>query len=88
VLYECHGHTQRWLVVEVKGVERAVDRSARAATLDLLAYRRAFDNALKSSAAPYGLGVAWGADLTPSADAEIMLCSPDTLPEALGLILD
>jgi hypothetical protein len=77
---------ERWLLVEVKGVQRAVDRSARAATLDLLAYRRAFDASLSDNCTPYGLGVAWGAELTPSASPEIMLCSPDTLPQALELI--
>ncbi len=33
---------ERWLVVEVKGGERSVQRSARAAAYDLLAYRTAY----------------------------------------------
>jgi hypothetical protein len=79
---------ERWLLVEVKGVARAVARSARAATFDLLAYRRAFDSTLNVTELPYGLGVAWGAALAPESGGEIMLCTPDTLPEALETLLN
>ena len=78
---------ERWLLVEVKGVARAVARYARAATLDLLAYRQAFDTALSGTELPYGLGVAWGAGLAPTPGGEITLCTPDTLPGALELLL-
>jgi hypothetical protein len=72
-----------WLLVEVKGGERKIEESARAALLDLLAYRSAFSYALADAPAPYGLGLAWGAELEPSREGEILLCSPDHLPEAL-----
>jgi hypothetical protein len=78
---------ERWLLVEVKGVARAVVRSARAATLDLLAYRHAFDSTLSATELPYGLGVAWGAALDPAPGGEIALCTPDTLHRALEIIL-
>jgi hypothetical protein len=77
----------RWLLVEVKGGEqRNVAHYARAAALDLLAYRRAFDDVLTEGAETYGLGIAWGEELEPSGDAEICLCTPDTLPEALDAV--
>ena len=53
---------QQWLLVEVKGGERAVQQSARAALLDLLAYRRAYEPSL-ANCARYGVGVAFGAEL-------------------------
>jgi hypothetical protein len=34
----------------------------------------------------YGLGVAWGASLTPAADGEIRLCTPDTLLPAIEMM--
>jgi hypothetical protein len=77
----------RWLVVEVKGGERSVQRSARAAAFDLLAYRTAFSEALSRNAQPFGIGIAWGADLEPIANEPIVLCTPDTLPQALGALL-
>lgn len=77
----------RWIVFEVKGVKRAVAKSARAAILDLLAYRRAFEPALAGQSGAYGIGVAWGAELRPAADGEILLCSPDRLSEALAAAL-
>jgi hypothetical protein len=58
---------EQWLLIEAKGGERRVERSARAAVLDLLAYRRAYDQAL-SRTHHYGLGVAFGADLAPNTD--------------------
>jgi hypothetical protein len=72
----------RWLLVEVKGVERHVAKSARAAVNDLLAYRRAFDKALQGTPV-YGLGIAWGAQLIPNVESEICLCTPDTIAAAL-----
>jgi len=36
---------------------------------------------------PYGLGVAWGQGLNPDSEAEIALCTPDTLDEALRQIV-
>lgn len=83
---ECPG-IARWFLVEVKGVERAVEDSARAAARDLLAYRRAFRSSLRNQAGPYAIGVGWGRELEPSRDEEIVLCSPDTLVEALDLVL-
>jgi hypothetical protein len=77
----------RWLLIEVKGLERSVSDSARAALHDLLAYRRAFDPVLSMSAAPYGLGIAWGESLPPSGTAEIALCTPDTVQAALTQLL-
>jgi hypothetical protein len=79
--------SDRWLLVEVKGVEREVASSARAALLDLLAYRRAFDPVLSIAQGVYGLGIAWGADLEPSLVSEIALCTPDRVHEALDQIL-
>jgi hypothetical protein len=38
---------------------------------------------LSASKPPYGLGVAWGEGLEPSMDEPMMLCTPDTLPQAL-----
>jgi hypothetical protein len=73
----------RWIMLEVKGVQRAVEYSARAAAIDLLAYRRAFDTVLSRQEGPYGIGVAWGRSFAPSRDAEIVLCTPDTLAAAL-----
>ena len=71
----------------VKGLERKVEYSARAAALDLLGYRRAFSPALANQAEPYGLGYVWGSDLTPAIDSEVTLCTPDTLSEALTALL-
>jgi hypothetical protein len=79
----------RWLLIEVKGgVKRTVQQAARAAAYDLLAYHHAFRPALENTPQPYGLGIAWGAELSPNTQAEIALCTPDTLAEALFLILD
>lgn len=78
----------KWLLIEVKmGTVRGVEESARAAVRDLLAYRRAFGPVLTSQPGPYGLGVAWGAEMTPSADGDVVLCTPDTLSSALALVV-
>jgi hypothetical protein len=82
-----HGQS-RWLLVECKlSQSRGVRHAARQALADLLSYRRAFDTALASAATPYGLGVAWGQRLNPNSDAEIALCTPDTLDAALRQIV-
>jgi hypothetical protein len=82
------GDDERWLLIEVKGGERDAAQSARAAAYDLLAYRTAFAPALSAQAGrPYGLGIAWGAELRPNPDGEIVLCTPDAIREALvGLV--
>jgi hypothetical protein len=59
-----------------------------AAAYDLLAYRTAFAPILNNSEAPYGLGVAWGADLAPRGEHGIVLCTPDTLDQAVCDLLD
>src|SRR5262249_22486382 len=60
----------RWLVVEVKGIQREAKDSAREALQNLLAYRRAFDPVLAEQSGTYGLGIAWGEDLTPRPNSE------------------
>jgi hypothetical protein len=81
-------HEVRWLLVEVKGGERAGSHSARAAAYDLLAYRTAFAPVLSmQDGYPYGLGIAWGADLEPNVAGEIVLCTPDTISEALSQLV-
>jgi hypothetical protein len=77
---------KRWLIIEEKmGERRDVTNSARAALADLLGYREAFRTALAANAHPYGLGIAWGADLTPTVGSDVMLCTPDQITEALTL---
>jgi hypothetical protein len=79
---------RRWLLIEVKGGhKRSVADSARAATLDLLAYRRAFAPVLDQQSDAYGLGYAWGAGLSPSLGGDVTLCTPDTLADALTALL-
>ena len=78
----------KWLLIEVKGgPKRSVDDNARAAMLDLLAYRRAYAPVLDRQSGPYGLGYAWGRELAPKAEAELTLCTPDTVTPALALLL-
>jgi hypothetical protein len=72
---------ERWLLVEVKLYGHVQD-GARAALQNLLAYRRAFDAGLAGNDGVYGLGIAWGAELQPTL-AEVMLCTPDTIPAAI-----
>lgn len=75
-------------MIEVKGgLKRSVADSARAATLDLLAYRRAFAPVLDSQRDPYGLGYAWGEELKPVVESEVTLCTPDTLADSLAGLL-
>jgi hypothetical protein len=84
VIRRSRGTETTWVLVEVKGGTRAGEASARAAAYDLLAYRTAFAPALQSQESPYGLGIAWGAELQPRQAAGQLLCSPDTLSVALG----
>jgi hypothetical protein len=77
----------RWLLIEIKGGEGHPRHYARAATLDLLAYRTAFDPVLSQQEGVFGLGIAFGAELRPSAMADVMLCTPDKLTRALELFL-
>jgi hypothetical protein len=75
---------ERWIVIEAKmGERRTVQDSARAATADLLGYRRAFDDVLDAQPEPYGIGIVWGADLAPASTGELILCTPDHIPDAL-----
>jgi hypothetical protein len=79
---------RRWLIVEVKGgVKRSVTDSARAASLDLFAYRHAFSPVLDHQGGPYGLGYAWGDGLAPALNSDVTLCTPDTLPAALAALM-
>ncbi len=94
------GQSDEWLLVEVKGGAKDVDRYARAAAYDLLAYRTAFDKVLTDNRKAYGFGIAWGAGLEPApelvrlllarepSDLLInapLLSSPATRTIALGL---
>lgn len=73
----------RWLLVECKLRSTNVGDAARDALADLLCYRRTFDVALTNAGSPYGLGIAWGQGLSPASNAEVVLCTPDTLSEAI-----
>ena len=75
-------------MIEVKGGKvRTVSESAREATLDLLGYRRSFKSVLDKQEEHYGLGYVWGEGLSPSLESDIALCTPDTLSDALALLL-
>ena len=78
----------RWFLIEAKGGHRGVEASSRAALLDILAYRTAFE-ARMQAAPPYGLGIAWGADLEPHPTSPVLLCSPEAskLVTALDALL-
>lgn len=77
----------RWAIFEVKGVGREARGYATAALRDLLAYRRAFAPALDDSEPPYGVGIAWGSELVPARDREVLLCTPEKIEEALTVFL-
>jgi hypothetical protein len=83
---------RRWLIVEAKLGDvsfqsgRSVEGSARAALKDVLMYREDFSDVLDETASPYGLGVAWGAELSPR-EGRVMLATPDRLGDALHLWL-
>jgi hypothetical protein len=80
---------RRWLIVEAKLGDvsfqsgRSIEGSARAALKDLMMYRTDFSHVLRG-ATTYGLGIAWGAELTPQ-PGEILLASPDAVGDALAL---
>ncbi|MEU8361060.1 hypothetical protein AB0C27_34095 [Nonomuraea sp. NPDC048882] len=76
----------RWLLIECKLGEQGAT-AARRALVDMLAYRRAFNSALAAAGQPFGLGVAWGAGLTPAVQEEVVLCTPDTLGQAVEQIV-
>lgn len=77
---------QRILIIECKLSQTGgVREGARKALFDLLAYRHAFDDGLSQAGRPYGLGVSWGAGLVPQLDQDVMLCTPDTIEEALSV---
>jgi hypothetical protein len=80
------GGPMQWVLVEVKGVERPVQASAREAARDLFSYRRALSPVLGKQPGPYGIGIAWGEDLEPSPSAEVVLCSPDRLDAAIEFV--
>jgi hypothetical protein len=78
----------RHLMVECKlSQTRGVGHAARQALVDLLAYRQAFASLLDPEVSPYGLGVAWGEGLEPNHESEIVLCTRDTLQEAVSSIV-
>lgn len=82
------GPETRWILIEVKGgPKRGVADNARAAALDLLAYRRAYDPVLGKQTTAYGLGYAWGRELEPEPNTEITLCTPDQLAHALATLV-
>jgi hypothetical protein len=82
-----NGH-DRWLLIECKlSQSMGVGHAARQALADLLSYRRAFDTAIAASTGPYGLGVAWGEGLHPGHNAEVVLCTPDAISEAISQIV-
>jgi hypothetical protein len=87
IRHERGSNNAAWLVIEAKGGERPVDYSARAAAYDLLAYRTAYAHTLNRQDRPYGLGIAYGAELEPSSSNKVMLCTPDTLSLALARFL-
>lgn len=77
---------ERWVLVEAKQRgDASVGSAARDALLDLLGYRRDLETALAGCGEPYGLGYVWGAELRPEAGSEVVLCTPDTLGEALAI---
>ncbi len=83
--WETPTHEHRRLLIECKLSEGGiVAKAARRALFDLLAYRRAFRDELdKQAGKPYGLGLAWGEQLEPDLEAEIMLATTDTLAAAI-----
>jgi len=84
---DLHGR-HRWLLIECKlSQSMGAAHAARQSLADLLSYRRSFDDALVDAGHPYGLGVAWGADLKPSSSAEVALCTPDKINEAVRQIV-
>ena len=84
VLRRATDGNESWCLVE--GTKRHLKESARETLKDLLAYRTAFEEQLRNSTGPYGLGLAWSTDTQP-ADGEILLCTPDRISDALTILL-
>lgn len=80
------GGQQRWLLIECKLSQSGVRHAARQALADLLTYRADYDATLAATKGPHGLGVAWGEGLNPITTSEVVLCTPDTLTQALQQI--
>ena len=78
---------QRWLLIECKLSKSGVSYAARQALADLLTYRADYDTTLAATNGPHGLGVAWGEGLHPISTSEVVLCTPDTLTQALQQII-
>jgi hypothetical protein len=86
VLRRTKAGKEKWLIIEAKmGERRSAESSARAALIDLLAYREAFQSTLSPAQSPYGLGIVWGQDLEPATGSDIMLCTPEHIRAALAL---
>jgi hypothetical protein len=64
----------------------AAGASVSSALLDLLAYRRAYEPSLSNSS-QYGVGIAFGAERSPSRTAEVAIATPDNLGDALAPFL-
>lgn len=82
VLDQRTSQTRAVTFVEVKYRARAQD-AVRAALFDLLAYR---DNYQGAAADVRLLGVGWGQGLSPTAGAEVLLCTPDYVDQAVALL--
>ena len=66
-------------------MKRPVSDSARAAARDLFAYRRSAFERAESAERAYGIGIAWGAELEPAGNDELVLCTPDRIQHALDV---
>jgi hypothetical protein len=83
-VWDSGNERSRWLFVECKLSKHGVIDAANRALNDLLAYRSAFTTPLNDQPEPYGIGLAWGQELKPNTNAEIMLATPDTLVSAVA----
>jgi hypothetical protein len=88
LVWDSGNERSRWLLVECKLSKHGVIDAATKALSDLLAYRSAFTTLLDNQPDPYGLGLAWGQELLPNINAEIMLATPDTLASAVVSTVD
>ena len=86
LIVEDRASLRKMLEHALAGEGYTVVQSARAALADLLSYRREFASAL-DQVAPYGLGIAWGAGLQPSANAEALLVTPDHIASGVRQLL-
>lgn len=79
---------RRWLLVECKLSEsHGAGYAARQALVDLLAYRQAFDPVLSTTKRPYGLGLAWGEGLSAYERSDVLLATPDRIPQAVAAVV-